>query len=92
MLLQRSAFIVQSSVVRSLRPCWTAFLSILRAVVLLSEMCRPLNFHRATIVFLQTPSHKSNGPPRSWLNLKEVPQKKGEQMEIVGGILGEHTM
>jgi len=36
LLLQRSAFIVQSSAVRSLRPCWTAFLSILRDVLLLS--------------------------------------------------------
>jgi len=44
------------SLLRSLRPCWTAFLSILHAVLLLSQMCRPLIFHPATIVFPQTPS------------------------------------
>jgi len=41
------------SPLRSLRPCWTAFLSILRGVLLLSSTCEPLNFHRATIVFPQ---------------------------------------
>jgi len=33
-----------------------AFLSILRAVLPLSLTCGPLNFHRATIAFPQTPS------------------------------------
>ena len=51
-------------------------------VVLLSEMCRSLNFHRATIVFLEAPSHKSNGSPRSCLDLKEVLQKKGDATPI----------
>jgi hypothetical protein len=37
-----------------------AFLSILRGVLLVAKMCGPLNFHRATIIFPQTPSRGGN--------------------------------
>ena len=56
MLLPRSAFIVQSSVVRSLRPCLTAFLNILRGALLLSQTCRPVKLQCAHRVFPQPAS------------------------------------
>ena len=34
-----------------LRPCWTAFLSILRDIYLLAMTCGPLGFLYASIVF-----------------------------------------
>ncbi len=40
-----------SSPLRSLRPCWTNFLSILCGVLLLSQMCRPVKPKRAHRVF-----------------------------------------
>jgi hypothetical protein len=51
-MLKKSASVVLASlrgstyrsvclVLRSLRPCWTAFLSILRDVLLLSQKCLP---------------------------------------------------
>jgi len=46
----RSA-VCTSSGLHSLRPCWTAFLSILHGILLLPWMCKQLNFHCATIVF-----------------------------------------
>lgn len=42
-----------ASVLHSLRPCWTAFLSILRGILPLPKTRGPMNFHRATIVFPQ---------------------------------------
>src|SRR5437016_870924 len=42
-----------ASPLRLLRPCWTAFLSILRDSHLLSMTCGPLGFLHATIVFPQ---------------------------------------
>ena len=35
----------------SLRPCWTVFLSILREVLPLSQICRPVKFRRAIECF-----------------------------------------
>jgi hypothetical protein len=45
------------SLLRSLRPCWIAFLSILRGVLLLSSLWVPFIFHRATLVFPQPARH-----------------------------------
>ena len=45
-----------ASPLRTLRPCWTAFLSILRGVLLLSQTCRPVKFCRAHRVFPQPPN------------------------------------
>jgi hypothetical protein len=42
-----------ASVLHSLRPCWTNFLSILPGRVLLSETCGPLNSGWAGIVLPQ---------------------------------------
>ena len=39
------------SPLRSLRPCWEVFLSILRDIHLLSMTCGPLGFLHAAIVF-----------------------------------------
>ena len=41
------------SPLRALRPCWTAFLSILRGLPLIVLAWGPLSFHRAPIVFQQ---------------------------------------
>jgi len=47
----------------SLRPCWTAFLSILRAVLLFPLMCKPAQFRRAHRVFPQPVRSRHNEEP-----------------------------
>ena len=42
---------------RSLRPCWTAFLSILRGVLLCFRTSGTLKFQRIKIVFTQVASY-----------------------------------
>ena len=55
----RSA-VCTSSPLRSLRRCWTAFLSILHGVLLLSKTRGPMKFWRAKIVLSHPP--KAGGP------------------------------
>ncbi len=42
------------SLLRSLRPCWTAFLSILRNIQVLFYACEPLDFHSTISSFSTT--------------------------------------
>ena len=56
-----------------------AFLSILRAVLLLPEMCGPLNFHLATTVFPQTarlPVDSNSRMPNSQRLIASTPLRK----------------
>jgi hypothetical protein len=51
--LRGSTYRSDASPLRSLRPCWPAFLSILRGVLLLSQTYRPKKFWRVHRVFPQ---------------------------------------